>query len=185
MTIFSRLYFKIRDFEYTLFIKSIGIFFGSILLIIGIMLGYYYTTLHSLKGQITKTKRQQEEVRHLLGKFTQLQEEIQKINTVLDEEKNFKIQSFYDGVLQQYNLQNTQLKDAEVHEEKLRNTYTEIKLTSQLHQISTQQLCNILNTLEKKTRIYVKSLTITKTRNNSLDVVLVIATLKTQVDQKQ
>ena len=90
MNMFSQFYRYLIALEYTLFIRSIGIFFGGLLLIITGMLGYYYTTIHSLNGQITRTKRQQEEVRQLLGHFTQLQEEIQKVNTVLDEEKNFK-----------------------------------------------------------------------------------------------
>ncbi len=184
MSFFSNLYTRIMSFEKKLFYQGIIVFFGALVAIIVGMLIYYYTTVFGLKSQLIKTKRQQEEIRSLLGQFTQLQEESKNVNAVLEEEKNFKIKNFYDSLLQQQNLQGSQLKEAEIQEENLRNRYTEIKLTSHLHQLSTEQLCNLLDALEKKARIYVKDLSITKTRNNNLDVVLVIGTLKIQNETK-
>lgn len=184
MSFFSNLYTRIMSFEKKLFYQGVIVFFGALVAIIVGMLIYYYTTIYGLKSQLTKTKRQQEEIRLLLGQFTQLQEESKNVNAVLEEEKNFKIKNFYDSLLQQQNLQGSQLKEAEIQEENLRNRYTEMKLISQLHQLSTEQLCNLLDALEKKARIYVKDLSITKTRNNNLDVVLVIGTLKIQNETK-
>ncbi len=184
MNFLSNLYARIMSLEKKIFYQGIIIFFGILIALIIGMLVYYYTTIYSLKNQLTKTKRQQEEVRLLLGQFTQLQEESKKVNDVLEEEKNFKIKNFYESILQQQNLHSSQLKEAEIQEENLRNRYIEIKLTSQLQQLSTEQLCNLLDILDKKARIYIKDLSITKTRNNNLDVVLVIGTLKIQSETK-
>jgi hypothetical protein len=184
MNFLSTTYSRIMSLEKKLFYRGVITFFGTIILLIGAMLAYYYTTVYSLKSQLVKTKRQQEEIRLLLGQFTQLQEESKKVNDVLEEEKNFKIKSFYESILQQQNLQNSQLKEAEIQEENLRSRYIEIKLTSHLQQLSTEQLCTLLETLEKKARIYIKDLSIVKIRNNNLDVVLVIGTLKIQSETK-
>lgn len=184
MNFLSNLYARIMSVEKKMFYRGTIVFFGGLIVLIIAILAYYYTTVSALKNQLTKTKRQQEEIRMLLGQFTQLQEESKKVNTVLDEEKNFKIKNFYESVLQQQNIQNLQLKEAEIQEENLRSRYIEIKLTSQLQQLSTEQLCNLLEALEKKARIYIKDLTVTKTRNNNLDIVLVIGTLKIQSEAK-
>jgi hypothetical protein len=65
--------------EKKMFYRGIVVFFGSLVAIIVGILIYYYTTVYGLKNQLTKTKRQQEEIRLLLGQFTQLQEERQLI----------------------------------------------------------------------------------------------------------
>jgi poly-D-alanine transfer protein DltD len=175
---------QLLNFEKKEFYKHIGIYFGTVLLLVFGIVYYYLSTVSSLKQALKKVNKNREEVRLLLKQHKATQKHKSTINELLSQEKNFKIKNFFDSIVKQHQLTTKQKKEAEVSEEVLYKQYTEIKLTAQFRQMSTQELCDFLNSIEQKTRVYTKELTITKTKGASLDVSLTIATLRPQSELK-
>lgn len=166
------------------FYKKIGIYTGVIVFLILTTLYYYYTKKNSLYSALKRVNKERQEVQYLLKKYKTVLEQKEAVNTMLEEEKNFKIQSFFDSVVEQLQLKPQQKQDAQVSEEILYRRYTEIKLTAQFKQINTQELCELLRSIEEKKRVYIKDLAITKTKGAALDISLTIATLKSQSETK-
>ena len=83
------------------------------------------------------------------------------------------------------NLESKQQRDADVSEEDvLKGKYTELKLVSFLRGIDTRQLCDLLQAIEQKPRIYMKEVIITK-KDSLLDINITIATLTSHLDDKK
>lgn len=166
------------------FYKKVGFYGGVIVFLMIATLYYYYTRTSDLYLALRKVNKDRQEVQYLLKKYKTVLEQKEAVNTMLEEEKNFKIQSFFDSVVQQHQLKGQQKQDAQVSEEILYKRYTEIKLTAQFKQINTQELCELLRSIEEKKRVYIKDLAITKTKGAALDISLTIATLKSQSETK-
>lgn len=58
--------------------------------------------------------------------------------------------------MQQHQLKGQQKQDAQVSEEVLYKRYTEIKLTAQFKQINTQELSELLRSIEEKNESILK-----------------------------
>jgi len=171
---------RILNFEKKEFYRNSGAFIGIIgLLIFGIFY-YYYSTVSSLRKNLKKINGRRAEAQLVLKKLQTVTKQKEEVDALLNKEKNFKIQSYFDDTVKQLNLTLHQKRDADVSEESLQKGYSEIKLVSQFKAITMEQLCKLLDSLEQKPRIYVKELSITKARGAALDVTLTIATLKSQ-----
>ena len=86
------------------------------------------------------------------------------IDDLLEKEKNFKIKKFFlEDVIQRLYLISRQKGEARLTEEDvLDKQYTQVTLQIQFQQINTQMLCEFLQALEEKERIYIKEVIITK-----------------------
>ncbi len=158
---------------YTYLAIAGGVFFALVCAI----LYHYYSTLSSLQGSLRTLNKRRDEAQFLLQKRKLVKKQEEEVNATLAEEKKFRIQDFFNGIVEQNNLKDKQRNDPIISEESLHN-YTEIKLVAQFRQLSTQELCELLNSLEQKQRIYTKELIISKMKGASLDVSLSIATLQ-------
>jgi len=171
---------KVLQFEQKEFYRNSGIFLGVICFLIFGIFYYYYSTIFSIKRDLKKINSRREEAQLILKKLQTVTKQKDEVDTLLDKEKNFKIQSYFDDTVKQLGLTSNQKRDADVSEEALQKGYSEIKLVAQFKSITMEQLCKLLEALEQKPRIYVKELVITKARGASLDITLTIATLKSQ-----
>ena len=166
------------------FYKYAGATSGVIFaLLLGIFY-YYYSATSDLITKIKSINRKRQDTQLILKKLKKVKQQSQEVNELLEKEPNFKIKNFFDTVLQQHKLQSKLKKAVDLSSETIHKTYTERKLTAQLKQISTQQLCEFLQTIEQKARVYTKELIITKTKGAALDATLTIATLTPQRESK-
>lgn len=170
------------SFEKKEFYKNTGIFFGIIFAVIGSLLYFHYSKTASLMLELKKVNRSRTDAQIVLEKYQRVKKQSEEVNSMLNEEKNFKIKNFFDGVVAQQKLKSNLKNEADLSDKTLYKRYIEVQLTAQFKQISTKQLCELLNTIEEKNRVYTKELIITKTKGASLDVTLTIATLKPQTD---
>ena len=76
------------------FYKRIGLYAGVIVFLIVGTLYYYYTRTSDLHAALKKVNKDRQEVQHLLKKYKRVLEQKEAVNTMLEEEKNFKIQAF-------------------------------------------------------------------------------------------
>lgn len=166
------------------FYKYTAIIGGAFLALLFGIFYYYYNTTSDLLAKINAINAKRKDTQLVLKRLKKVQQQSQEVNELLEKEPNFKIQNFFDTAIQQHGL-NTKLKTvADVSSETIHKKYTERKLTAQFKQINTQELCEFLQTIEQKARIYTKELVITKTKGASLDVTLTIATLTPQRESK-
>jgi len=172
----------IVKFDRKEFYRYAGVYFGVVFLIAAGLVYLYVSRLSSLRSDLKKLNIRRSEVQLLLKKLKDVKQQSAEVNEVLAEEKSFKIQSFFDGIVTQQNLTSKQKRDAEVSEELLYKRYTEIKLSAQFRQLDMMALCKLLSEIEQKTRIYIKELSISKTKGAGFDAALTIATLKPQSD---
>lgn len=171
---------KILHFEQREFYRNAGAFLGTMGLLIFVIFYYYYSVVFGLRKDLKKINSRREEAQFILKKHQTVIKQKDEVDALLNKEKNFKIQSYFDDTVKQLNLSSNQKRDADVSEEALQKGYSEIKLIAQFKSISMEQLCKLLESLEQKPRIYVKELVITKSRGAALDIALTIATLKSQ-----
>lgn len=184
MELLQKLQETLLSFERKEFYKHVGFYFGIMLALVLALIYYYYARVSDLQKNLKKLNRTRQEVQVLLQKYRNVQKQKAEVNAMLAEEKNFKIKSFFDNLVHQHHLNSKLKKETEPSDEILHKKYTEYKLLAQFRQISTQQLCELLNSIEQKARVYTKELIITKTKGASLDVSLTIATLKPQSETK-
>ncbi len=183
MSLLSRLQEVALPLERSEFYRNIALFLGALtLMTLGIMY-YNYSKTTELRASLQKMYKSQQEAKAILDRFKIVKKQRDDINTLLEEDKGFKLKSYFDDVVAKKGLSSYQIREAEVSEDLLQKLYTEIKIIAQFRGISTKQLCELLQAIEEKTRVYTKELSINK-KNNSLDVVLTIATLKSYANKK-
>lgn len=166
------------------FYKYVGGYFLGVFVLCVAILGYYYKATSNLTSSLTSLYKTQQESKKLLEKVKTIEKQKDAVDKLLDAEKSFKVKNYFDELLRNLNLTPNQKKTEVTEEEIIKNQYSEIKLTSLLQGISMKQLCQLLELLEKKERIYTKDLTITKGRGPTIDVNLTIGTLKQAASQE-
>lgn len=183
MSLLSRLQQVALPLERSEFYRNIGLFLGSLTLITTGIIYFNHSKTKDLRASLQRMYKSQQEAKTILDRFKIVKKQRDDINTLLEEDKNFKLKSYFDDVVAKIGLTSQQVREAEVSEDLLQKLYTEIKIIAQFRGISTKQLCELLQAIEEKTRVYTKELSISK-KNNSLDVVLTIATLKSYANKK-
>lgn len=164
--------------EKTFYLYLMGVFavlFG----IMGMIIFHYYSNINSLQERIDTINEQRIKVKRLLAINAQVKKHRAEVDTILASEEGFKISGYFKDLLARLGLSNKYV----VHYTstvKHENKYEEHTYKVQLTDMNMKQLCELLNALDQKKRIYTKELEITKTKQarKSLDVTLTIATLE-------
>lgn len=152
-----------------------GSYIGACMLcIIGIVV-YYSYALHEAKDKIKQINQTRVSVQKILTDFGQVTAQREKIDLILKKDRSFYIQQFFQDLTKRLNISREITDKPSV--QKLENGYTEESLTVNLAKITTQQLCEILQHIEKEERIYIKYIDIVKTIAKKINVAMVIATL--------
>jgi hypothetical protein len=158
----------------------ISAFVGICFLIISLMLYNLVSRTHGWEQKMVAINKLREETRTILARHEQMQQQKNKVNEILEKEKNFKIKEFFITLLQNVRLTPYLSKQAEVSEPReVTNDYEEISLTAQLSGVTMQQLVELLSKIEETERVYTKEIVINKSPTSpTLEVSLVIATLQ-------
>ena len=180
---------KIHTYLYTLdtkeFYKNITLFLVGNFLACCIISYIFLSAMGSLKESLQDIYKKEQETKNLLDRLKKVKKQSEEINTILEQEPTFRIKNFFDDTLKKLNLDSKQRREADVSEEDvLKGQYTEVRLTSFLNGIDTRQLCDLLQALEQKSRIYMKELIITK-KDSLVDVNITIATLTSEINGKK
>lgn len=170
---------SLRDFIRGLDKKELKLY-GSlymgicVVIVTGIMVRHAYL-VREAKNKVKLLNQARNKVQGVLTDFGQVVQQRTKIDALLKKDKNFYIQKFFQDLTQRLVI----IKDAteKLSTQKLENGYTEESLNINLVRITTQQLCELLQAIEKEERIYIKNIDITKTVAKKINVTMVIATL--------
>lgn len=185
MTLLQKIRGRFTSFDTSEFYRNSTIFIGIMVLLSTGSMWFYFTRVRHLQGVLREIYKQEQQAKELLERLKNVQKQSEEINALLEQDKNFRIKNFFDDCLKKLNLSGSLRGEARTTEEVLKKRYTEVTLQATLQRISTQQLCELLQLLEKKGRIYTKELVIVKMPSSSIGVTLTIATLIAQAEKKQ
>lgn len=180
MEIVNKLRLAIEGLERKDFYKYLVIILAIILLLIGFFVFRYYRTSGDLRSRIDDVNEIREErVRSILRRMDSVERQRRQVNDILAKEKDFLIAGYFDNLVSQQGLvDNSTEKSPSVIE--LGNDYREVVLRARFVGMTTKQLCELLDAIEKKERVYAKSLEIIRSTKTpeTIDVNMTIATLQ-------
>ncbi len=186
MNLLQRIRKTAGSFEAHEFYKIIALFIGLNILLMGGIIWYYFSKTSSLQSSLKEIYKKEAEAKGLLERLKDVKKQSEEVNSLLEQEKNFKIKNFFDDMVKKLNLNSNQRGDAKISEESVLNKrYTEVTLQAQFQKLDMKQLCELLQAIEQKERIYTKELIVNKVGGNSLSVTLTFATLTAQAEKKK
>ena len=147
----------------------------------GFIIYRYYANIHRLNNRLAILNEQREEIKQLLERYELVQQQKQGVDALLAQDTNFKIAGYFGDVLTQLALTNNKISEPELSQDELENGYTEITLSASLQNMNMKTITQLLDTLEKKQRIYTKALELSRpSQAASITINIIIATLEPQ-----
>ncbi len=180
MEILERLREKLDRLERKNFYIYIGIFYSAFLLFVSLLVFYYYSSTNQLLSNIEMINEEREEtVRRVLSRNSVVKKQRKEVNDLLKKEGSFKIAGYFNDLLKKQGLLDKK-KEESTSQVDLQNEYREVMLSAQFDMMTMQQLCELIDQLEKKKRIYTKLLEINRSKKSpkTIEVRLTIATLQ-------
>ena len=155
-----------------------AIFLGIIVLLLGLLIIYHYRRVSTLRTQIKRINRlREEDVQEILSKADYVQRQLKDIDTLLAEDKNFKIVGYFKEVLEKLNLAGKKVIETTSLIERP-DQYRESILDVSFDDMDMKQLTELLRELEENRRIFIKKLDILRSKKtpNKLEVSMTIGT---------
>lgn len=176
MVFFDTMTTFITGIDRTNWYKYAAIAASIFLSIIAGLLYFYYSSLSDAQARIAELNESRQEVKAILSKATRVQKQRAEINTILEEDPNFKIKQFLQDVMTQLGIVADFAGETRIDHE---NNYQEDIVTYQITGISMKQLTEFLNEIDENKRVFTKELDITKSKRapHTIDVNITMATM--------
>lgn len=175
---------RVTTFFNTLSTKNfylyMGIFFGVLFLVHGLVIFRHFSVMKSLDAQFTETNElRQEKVQPLLINAHHVRDQRKQVDILLAKDPDFKLGSYVKNLLTDFNVlpnKESESTSQTEREEKYLETVTTLKLVG----INMQQLAELLDNIEHEPRVNAKAIEIIKSRKrpNTIDVILTVAALQ-------
>lgn len=178
MEFFDRLHRFLRYLDERDLYRFIGALIGGILLIIGIFLYFYFSTVSDLQRRIKSLNQKRTEALAILSKYEIVVQQQKSVDEILKKDPNFIIKHFFNTTLQSLGLTQYLKKDPDVSSQNLVSGYRELRLEARLTGLSMKQVVELLDKIEQNERVYVKEITMHATKQRTLDTTLTIATFE-------
>lgn len=174
------LFDKIRDFIYGLEERNFYIytaaFLGVIVLLSAGMVYYQYSSTEELVNSIAEINDERRDVvSTVLNKGQRVKRKLADINKMLAQDPDYKIGEYFKNL----DTSMRPVKAGPPIQTERDDNYRETSLKADFNEVTMKQLVELLKTIEKTDRIYIKELIIKKSVKSpqSIDVELTIATL--------
>lgn len=134
--------------------------FIYIVICIAIVMGIiirHLSLVNQSKEKIIQLNKARKSIQEILTEFGQVEQQKNKIDAILKKDK-FRIQKFFQDIAQKYKVHFTEKSSTKSME----NGYTEESLYVTISQITTKQLCDLLEDIEKEQRVFIKFVDIAK-----------------------
>jgi len=164
--------------------KYLIVFLACLLLIISFMVFRYFYKISALESRIEDINELRvDEVRRLLSRAEDVKKRKEEVNKLIEEEDDFKIIEYFEGLLKKLRLSAVEVVPSR---KMLEGDYIESELVTRIDGVSMRQLCELLQELDKKKRIYTKKLEIKKSSKipKTIDVTITIATLLPKTEEE-
>jgi len=153
--------------------------FGVLLIMLGLLIFYHYRKISGLRTQISGLNRiRNREVQAILSKADYVQKQLQEIDTLLSEDRNFKISEYFENVLKKLNL-GDKFKSMAPPRRETQDQYEKSILDVNFDEMDMKQVAELLKEFEENRRIFVEKLEIMRSKKarNKLEVNMTIGTL--------
>ncbi len=155
---------------------------AACLVLSGLIIVYYYSSISSLKKEIRTLNVSRSQVVELLEEFEKIKQQQVAVEEILAKDPNFKIQGEFGDL-----IKNLKLKDKEAPEEILNtidfeDNYRKNELSVKFDGMTMQELTKLLEEIEQNPRIATERLEITRSKNKTIDVALTISTLLPKIE---
>lgn len=151
------------------------------LLIVVLLIVQLNSSVKYYSRQMSRINQAREDASLILGQAEQISRQQEKVEQMLEQDRNFKLKEFVDSVLQELHLtafvsrQELTANEVSITEQ---GKYTEWQLVVSLVDINTKQLVECLAKFETNERVYLKKIEITKSpQKPAISTVITIATL--------
>lgn len=146
--------------------------------VIGILIQYIYT-LQEVQNKMSLLNKSRASVQSILTKYQVVQQQKNKVEIALKQNKTFNIQKFYQDLAAKYGV--TGQSSMRFNRQKLPNGYFEESLHITLNQIDTKTMCELLLDIEQEPIVYTISVDISKISNaKKINLTMSIATLRAE-----
>lgn len=163
--------------------KYLGIFLGSVLLVLAVIIFFTNRSINSYRDLIKKTLTQRIETQQLLSDFKVVKQQQEQVNEILTRNKNFRPIQAYQEVIAKLNLEKFQAEKPVQSQGNTIDNKTELELKVSLASVNMKQLTDLLYSLSQVEQMYPKILTVKKNPNTqTVDVDLIMATLEPAVE---
>ncbi len=162
----------IRGLDKKEFIRYSGIYITICIIAIVVIMVRHIYLVSDAKVKVQQLNQTRTSIQKILTKFSQVDQQKKKVDSLL-KDKGFYIQKEFQDLAKKQKINALE----KLSKEKLQNGYTEESVQITLTQISTKQLCELLQDIENQPRIYIKFVDITKGSARKINVSMSIATL--------
>lgn len=183
MNILKSLQAHISKLDLKTFYIYCGAAAGATLLIIILMIFRFYSAVDTIKKEIDTVNEQREEIQKVLEQHLRVQKQRRAVDEMLKKDEDFKIGGYFRELIAGLGLENKKsVEQAPQQNQTADDKYIEISLSAEFSGMDMKEVCEILNKIDEKERIYTKELNIARSKKipQKLDVGLVIATLQPQ-----
>ncbi len=158
--------------------RYIVVFFGILLFLAGALVFYRYRKVSSLQEQIRGVNKIRREVQGILSKADYVQKQLQEIDTLLAEDKNFKISEYFENTIKKLKLTD-KFKSMAPPRREPQDEYIKSILEVNFDGMDMKQLAELLKEFEENRRIFVEKLEILRSKKarSKLEVNMTIGTL--------
>jgi type II secretory pathway component PulM len=152
-------------------------YLSGIILLIVVYMFFHIRSIHEIRAQYDSINKARKRVQIVLSEYQAVKEQRQQVDEIVKKDKNFYLKKYYQDVIASVGI--SAAGEATIVDQKLENGYSQELLQARFSAITTQQLVEFLQKIEESTRVYVKSVEITKgMQPNTIAVALVLATIK-------
>ncbi len=181
MKLFQSVQQAVQELDAKSFRNYVIAFFVLLTLIMSFMLYRYYSALGSLNQNMNTINNQREQIKEIAIRYNFVQKQQDAVETLLKQDPKFKIIQYFGSVLEQHGLTQANLaRSPEASPTPLDTDHTEVTLVANLVGLNMKTIAELLDTLERKERIYTKDIEIIKPMPNArtVNLNLTIATLE-------
>jgi len=145
---------------------------------IGIMVRHVYVQ-QEMQAKVVQLNKSRQALQTILTHYQVVQQQKNKVDLALKQNKTFNIQKFFQELAQKYDV--TAQSTVSFKRQKLPNGYFEESLLVTVNQIDMRTLCEILLDIEQESIVYTVSVDIAKaTTARKINLTVSIATLRSE-----
>ncbi len=144
----------------------------------GIIIRYYMIN-QEWSQKLQQLNKARGQIQQIFTNFNAVQQQKNKVDEALKQNKNFNIQQYFQNLMNQQRLASQ--ATSKFSYEKLPNGYIQESLAINLSQINTQQLCELIVAIENQPLMYIISVDITHVpQAKKINVSLIVGTLRSE-----
>lgn len=178
MVIFDTIRNYITNLDQKSWYIHLGIGLGIYLALLGGILFYYYNAASTITQEIETLNEERAKARKILTEAVRVQKQRAEVNSLIEEEPNFKIKRYLQDVMTDIGIANNMTIGNDTNTDRDDN-FRETIVNYQFTGINMRQLTELLDNIEQNPRLYTKDLDITKSKKipNTIDVSITVATM--------